>query len=161
VENQVLVVNDWTTAYYTEFTRAGGMRPIVVSYGSSPVFELLDAQKQAESMQGADSQAPLEPPTAAVVSDGSCFRQIEFAGILKGTQHRDLARKWLDFMLTTTFQEDMPLLMYVFPVNPEAKLNETFAEHLAVPVNPAFVSPEEIAAKREQWLQAWMETVLR
>lgn len=161
VKNKVLVVNDWNTAYYTEFTRAGGPRPIVVSYGSSPVFELIYAQALAEGTPVAGAQPPLEPPTVAVVSDGSCFRQIEFAGILKGTQHRDLARKWLDFMLSTTFQEGMPLLMYVFPVNPDARLDETFAKYLATPANPAFVSPQEIAAKREQWLQAWTETVLR
>ena len=161
VENQVLVVNDWNTAYYTEFTRAGGTRPIVVSYNSSPVFELIYAQAPAEGTPEAGAQPLLEPPTAAVVSDGSCFRQVEYAGILKGTNRRDLAEKWLDFMLSTTFQEDMPLQMYVFPVNPDARLNDTFTRYLSTPAQPAVVSPQQIADKRAQWLQAWTETVLR
>ncbi len=161
VDNQVLVANNWNTAYYTEFTRAGGTRPIVVSYGSSPVFELIYAQVPAETTPVDGVQQSLEPPTEAVVSDGSCFRQVEFAGVLKGAPHIELARKWLDFMLSTTFQEDMPLQMYVFPVNPDAKLDETFSLYLASPAKPAFVSPQEIAAKREQWLQAWTDTVLR
>ena len=82
-------------------------------------------------------------------------------GILRGTKNLDLAEKWVDFMLSTTFQEDMPLQMYVFPVNPQAKLNETFQKFLAIPENPAYVSPEDIAANRETWINAWTETVLR
>jgi thiamine transport system substrate-binding protein len=150
VANNVLTVNDWTQAYNTEFTRGGGTRPIVVSYGSSPAFEVVDASKPVS-----------EPPTAAVVSDGSCFRQIEFVGILKGTQNQDLAEKWVDFMLGTTFQEDMPLQMYVFPVNQQARLNDIFTKYLFVPQKPAYVSPADIAANRDKWIQAWTQTVLR
>lgn len=150
VENDVLVVNDWEIAYRNEFTRGGGTRPIVVSYGSSPPFEVIYAETPVE-----------EPPTAAVVGDDSCFRQVEFVGILAGTKNRDLAEKWIDFMLSPTFQEDMPLQMFVFPVNEKASLDETFVKYLAVPKKPAYVSPEEIAAKREEWIKAWTEIVLR
>ncbi len=151
-ENDVLVVNDWETAYRTEFSgsEGHGPRPIVVSYGSSPPFEVMF------------SPEPLaEAPTAAIVSDGSCFRQIEFVGILRGTENRRLAEAWIDFMLSVPFQEDMPLQMYVFPVNPDATLDEIFVRYMAVPDNPAFVSPEAIAAHREAWIEAWTETVLR
>ncbi len=148
--NNVLVVNDWEIAYYQEFSRSGGEHPIVVSYGSSPPFEVIYADTPID-----------EPPTAAVVSDGSCFRQIEFVGILKGTQNRDLAEKWIDFMLSPIFQEDIPLQMFVFPVNEKAILDETFNKYLAVPKNPAFVSPEEIAANREAWINEWTKVVLR
>ena len=102
-----------------------------------------------------------EPPTAAVVADGTCFRQIEFVGILKGTKHSDLAKKWVDFMLSAQFQEDMPLQMYVFPVNPEAKLSDQFTKFLAEPANPAVVAPADIATNREKWVQAWTDAVLR
>lgn len=150
VANNVLVVNDWEVAYYQEFTRAGGTRPIVVSYGSSPPFEVIYAETPID-----------EPPTAAVVSDGSCFRQIEFAGILKGTKNRELAEKWIDFMLSPTFQEDIPLQMFVFPVNQRAELDEAFQQFLAVPDRPAFVSPEQIAENRETWIKDWTGVVLR
>ena len=150
VENDLRVVNDWETAYYTEFSRWGGERPIIVSYGSSPPVEMIFAEEALE-----------EPPTAAVVADASCFRQIEFVGILKGTEKRELAEAWVDFMLSPTFQEDMPLQMFVFPVNENAQLQAEFVDYLAIPENPAFVSPAEIAAHREEWIQAWTDTVLR
>jgi thiamine transport system substrate-binding protein len=151
-QNDVLVVNDWGTAYDTEFSGSSGHgpRPIVVSYGSSPPFEVLYSPTP-----------PAEAPTAAVVSDGSCFRQIEFVGILRGTHNRDLAEAWVDFMLSTAFQEDMPLQMYVFPVNPNAHLDEIFTRYMSVPQHPVVVSPDDIAAHREAWIQAWTETVLQ
>jgi thiamine transport system substrate-binding protein len=151
VANNVKIDDSWDTAYNVDFSGSAGHgpRPIVVSYGSSPPFEVLDAAKPIS-----------EPPTAAIVTDNTCFRQIEFVGILKGTNNLDLAEKWIDYMLSPTFQEDMPLQMYVFPVNPQAKLPEVFTKYMQVPAKTVSISPEEIAAKRDQWIQAWTQTIL-
>jgi thiamine transport system substrate-binding protein len=150
VNNKVNIVNDWETAYYAAFSQAGGPDPIVVSYGSSPPFEVLF------------SEEPLgDAPTAAVVSPGTCFRQIEFVGILKGTENRDLAEKWVDYMLSLAFQEDIPLNMYVFPVNRNAALEEIFQKYLQVPDITADVDPDLISKNREKWINDWTETVLR
>jgi thiamine transport system substrate-binding protein len=150
VANEVKVVNDWETAFYTEYSRWGGQRPIVVSYASSPPVDLIFAEEPMDA-----------PATAAVVSNGSCFRQIEFVGILKGTPQRKLAEAWVDFMLSPRFQEDLPLQMFVFPVNPHAQLPAEFVNFLVEPQKTAFVSPQDIAAHREEWIRAWTETVLR
>jgi len=152
-ENDVLVVEGWEDAYWGQFTYGSGGegdRPIVVSYASSPPVEVLFSE------EGFD-----EAPTQAVISDGSCFRQIEFAGILKGTQNRDLAEAWLDFMLGETFQEDIPLHMFMFPANENAILPEVFREFAHVPEHPAEVEYADIEANREAWLEAWTDTVLR
>ena len=148
--NNVKIVDDWETAYYAEFSRWGGQYPIVVSYGSSPPFEMIYAEEPMD-----------EPPTAAIVSDGSCFRQIEFVGILKGTKNWLLAEKWVDFMLSKEFQADIPLKMYVFPVNENSEMDETFVNYLAIPEKPVYLDPELIATNRERWIQAWTETMLR
>lgn len=150
VENDVLVVNDWESAYYTEFSAHGGTRPIVISYGSSPPAEVIFAESPIE-----------ESPTAVIAAGRSCFRQIEFAGILKGSQNRDLAELWMDYMLSKTFQEDMPLQMFVFPVSRQAVLPDEFAKYTSIPADTAQVNPDEIAANREQWLNSWTEAVLR
>jgi thiamine transport system substrate-binding protein len=150
VENEVSVVNDWETAYYTEFSRWGGPDPLVVSYGSSPPFEVIFAEEPIDS-----------PPTGVITAGGTCFRQIEFAGILAGTENRELAEAWIDYMLSVPFQEDIPLNMFVFPVNPDAELQAEFVEYLAIPENPVRLDPALIAARRDAWIQAWTETVLR
>ncbi len=151
VANNVLVVNDWNTAFYTDFSRSGGNRPIVVSYNSDPAFEVISSTA---------TPAPT-PEIGVIASDGSCFQQVEFVGILKGTKNLSLAQKWVDFMLSPTFQEDMPAQMYVFPVNSNARLNATMEKYLVIPQNPAYVSPADIAANREAWLNAWTQTVLK
>jgi thiamine transport system substrate-binding protein len=150
VENDLLVVNDWEAAYRVEFSRSGGDRPIVVSYSSSPPFEVIYSEEPIT-----------EPPTAAIVSDGACFRQVEFVGILTGTPNRPLAEAWIDFMLSPTFQEDMPFQMFVFPVNRNARLDQAFMDYLMVPDDPAMIAPDEITAHREKWIETWTETVLR
>ncbi len=151
VANDVLVVDGWEQAYYSHFTAASeGDRPIVVSYASSPVAEVYFAE-----------EPPERAPTASVVSDGTCFRQIEFAGILRGTDVEEEARQVIDFMLDRGFQEDIPLKMFVFPVNQSAELPEVFQEYGQVAAAPAQMDPERIAANREAWIQAWTEAVLR
>ena len=150
VENDLLVVNDWESTYYTEFSRWGGPRPIIVSYSSSPAFEVLYAEEPMDT-----------PPTLVLSAPETCYRQIEFVGILNGTENRELAEKWIDFMLSTDFQEDIPLQMFVFPVNPAAVLDDVFTQFLPAEIIPAFVSPDDISAHREEWIQAWTEAVLR
>lgn len=150
VDNNVLVDNDWETAYYTDFTIHGGQRPVVVSYASSPPAEVVFADPPIS-----------EPPTGVVTGNTSCFRQIEYAGILKGTKHLDLAQAWIDFMLTVNFQSDMPLNMFVFPVNPSSPLPQVFTDFAVIPQETAQVSPDAIAQNRDTWIQAWTEAVLR
>jgi thiamine transport system substrate-binding protein len=151
-DNGLVVVNDWETAYYTNFSGSSGHgpQPMVVSYGSSPPAEVIFAEKPLQ-----------DAPTASIVGPDTCFRQIEFVGILKGTAHRALAEKFVDFMLSKQFQEDMPLQMFVYPVNPDAALPDAFVKYAQIPDQPAEMNPDNIAANRDQWIQAWTDTVIR
>jgi thiamine transport system substrate-binding protein len=155
VDNDVLIVNDWTTAYYGEFTMASesGTRPLVVSYASSPPVEVYMVDPQPETA-----------PTASVVGDNTCFRQIEFAGILRGTEHEAEAQEFIDFLLSDAFQNDLPLQMFVFPVSDTAELPEVFTEFAAIPEQPVELDAEGIELleeNRETWIEAWTENVLR
>lgn len=150
--NGVVVASDWEAAYYTNFSGSSGRgpQPLVVSYNTSPAAEVVF------------SETPLEDaPTASITSPGMCFRQVEFVGILKGTRKQAAAQKLVDFILSQTFQEDMPLQMFVYPVNPQAALPAEFSRFAANPQAPASLPPEEIAAGRDRWIQAWTEAVLR
>ncbi|MGC8857272.1 MAG: thiamine ABC transporter substrate-binding protein [Anaerolineae bacterium] len=151
-ENGVVVVNDWDTAYYTNFSGSSGHGPqaMVVSYATSPAAEVIFAEKPLN-----------EAPTASLLGPDTCFRQIEFVGILRGTRQRALAEKFVDFMLGVQFQQDMPLQMFVFPVDPQASLPDAFVKYAQVATQPAVLSPEEIAAGRDQWIAEWTEVVLR
>ena len=128
--NGLVVVDGWETAYYTNFSASSGKgpQPMVVSYGSSPAAEVIFAE------------TPLnDAPTASILGPDTCFRQIEFVGILKGTQNRALAEKFVDFMLNKQFQEDMPLQMFVYPVNSNATLPDEFVKYAQTPDQPATI----------------------
>jgi thiamine transport system substrate-binding protein len=151
-DNGVVVVDGWETAYYTNFSGSSGKgpQPMVVSYATSPAAEVIFADPPID-----------DAPTASVIGPDTCFRQIEFVGILKGTQHRALAEKFIDFMLSPQFQEDVPLQMFVYPVNPAAKLPDAFVKYVQIAEQPASLPPEEIAANRDAWIDEWTGVVLK
>ena len=149
--NDVLVTSGWTEAYYTYFSAASdGDRPVVVSYATSPPAEVLFADPPVEAA-----------PSANVLGPGTCFRQVEFAGILAGTAQEAGARALLDFMLTQRFQEDIPLNMFVYPARSDAAIPEAFVRYGGVAEAPATVDAALLEANREAWIEAWADTVLR
>ena len=148
-ENGLLVKDGWSDAYYTDFTPYGGDRSLVVSYATSPAAEVFFAA------------APIDvPPTGNVLIDKATFLQIEGIGILKGANSKNLAKKFIDYALGLRFQEDFPDKMFVYPVNKDAATPDFF-KFAEEPTRPADISAQEIGEKRESWIQAWTEVVLR
>jgi len=146
--NEVAVTTGWEEAYYGEFVSGGGDRPLVVSYASSPPAEFIYADPPVES-----------PPTGVLLD--TCFRQIEFAGVLKGTPHQAAAQALIDFMLSDTFQEDIPLNMFVFPASQTAALPEAFVNFARLAEDPYQLPPADIEAHRNEWTERWTQIVLR
>ena len=149
--NDVLVVDGWEEAYTARFSGAAGSkgnRPLVVSYASSPPAEVYYR-----------SPRPTEAPTAVVES--SCYRQGELAGVLRGARNEQGAHELIDFLLSKRFQEDIPLSMFVFPVNREAALPPVFERFAVVPTDPLALPPTEVEANRDDWIDEWTRIVLR
>ncbi len=150
-KNDVLVVNDWNDAYYNEFSATGkGSRPIVVSYATSPAAELYFAS----------DPKPAQPPTANLALEDGSFLQVEFVGVLKGAKEPDLARKFVDYMLSVAFQADIPLQMWVYPSNAQAALPEIFQKWAPVPARPLSLTPAAIDSGRDGWIKTWTQVVL-
>lgn len=149
-QNGTLIVSDWTTAYYTEFSGSSGKgdRPIVVSYGSSPPAEMIFA-----------SPRPATAPTA--VAALTCFRQVEFAGILRGTKHEREAQLLINYLTDIKFQEDLPLTLFVYPANNKAKLPEDFVKYSLRPESPLQLDPDLISSNLLFWLDEFTNIVLR
>jgi thiamine transport system substrate-binding protein len=148
--NDVKVVDGWEQAYNNEFSAGSGHGdyPLVVSYASSPPVEVLYADPPTTVA-----------PTAAVA--GTCFRQVEFAGVLNGAAHTKAARKLVDFMIAKLFQSDIPLQMFVFPAVATTPLPSEFTKYATVPKKPLTLPPDEIGANRDEWIEQWTNTVLR
>jgi thiamine transport system substrate-binding protein len=149
--NDVLVVDGWESAYNEKFSAGPGKgdRPLVVSYATSPAAEVYYASPQ-----------PADSPTGNILPPGESFQQVEFVGILKGARNPDLARQWVDFMLGPAFQADIPLQMWVYPVRTGTALPDVFTNFAQEPSQPSNLTPDQIGAGRDKWIQAWTDTVL-
>ncbi|MFC4507386.1 MULTISPECIES: thiamine ABC transporter substrate-binding protein [Streptomyces] len=152
--NGVKVVDGWEQAYNEEFSgSAGGKkakadRPLVVSYASSPPAEVIYGDPK-----------PSTAPTG--VADGTCFRQIEFAGLLSNARNSAGGKALIDFLIGKEFQEDMPLNMFVYPVIEGAAVPAEFTEYGPAAKDPETMDPAKIAADRDQWVKSWTSLVLK
>jgi thiamine transport system substrate-binding protein len=139
--NGAQLTSGWSDAYEVDFTQGGGSgdRPIVLSYDTSPAFTVADGAT-----------------TTAVVPE-TCFRQVEYAGVLAGAANPEGAEALVDFMLGTEFQEALPEAMYVYPVDPGAALPADW-EQFAKPQDRFYdLDPAEVAANRDTWLREWSD----
>ncbi len=147
--NDVKIVDGWTEAYTVEFSGSSGKgsRPLVVSYASSPPAEVVYADPPVT-----------EPPTGVIES--TCFRQVEFAGVLRGTEHEDAAGLLVDYLSGPTFQADLPLTLFVNPANTTVALPQVFRNFAATPDAPLTMDPATIEENRTTWLEAWRAAAL-
>lgn len=141
MDNGTRIASGWSEAYYTDFSGADGEgpRPLVLSYATSPAFTVADG----------------ESTTVALL--GTCFRQIEYAGVLSGTRNEAGARKFIDFMLSPEVQQAIPESLYMYPVVPDTPLPEDWQKFAPLPTTPITIEPAEIGEKRDQWIRDWSE----
>ena len=142
--NGAELTQGWSDAYEVDFTFSGGDRPIVLSYDSSPAFTL-------DGNGGTTTSALLD----------TCFRQVEYAGVLAGAKNPDGAEALVDFMLSKQFQEALPEAMYVFPVDASAALPDDWATFAKQPEHAFTVDPAQIAEHRDDWLEQWSDITSR
>jgi thiamine transport system substrate-binding protein len=141
--NGLKVDPGWTEAYEGDFTAGGGKgtRPIVVSYSSSPPFTIPKGTTR---------------PTSSALLD-TCFRQVEYAGVLTGAKNAKGAQAFVRFMLSKEVQAALPDNMYVYPVDDTVALPKLWARWATVSPKPWVVSPAEITANRSAWLRDWRD----
>ncbi len=149
VDNGLVIGSSWSSTYYTNFSAASGNgeQPMVVSYTTSPAAEFIYSETG-------------EAPTDSIVNDGMCYRSIEFCGILNNTKNPELAQKFIDTFIGKEWQEDLPMQMFVYPVNELAELPEEFELYGKPAENPVIMDTDTLAEKHDEWIRIWSEEVL-
>ncbi|MFT3860271.1 thiamine ABC transporter substrate-binding protein [Micropruina sp.] len=144
--NRVTVVKGWTEAYSTEFSGSSGKgsKPLVVSYSTSPAFEVPKGGKQSN--------------TVALLQ--TCFRQVEYAGVIAGARNEVGARAFVDFMLSKQVQADIPGQMYMYPADTSVELPEDWKQFAPLSSTPFTVPADVISANRDTWIRDWTATVI-
>lgn len=148
-EGGVRVAGSWTDAFYTDFTLSGGDRPLVVSYATSPAAEIIYAE-----------DASVTEPVTSSMTD-SCYRQVEYAGVLAGAENPEGAQRVIDWMLSETVQGDIPMSMFVYPARNDTSLPAAFAEFTPIVSSSASLPPEFVSAELPAILATWGEVMGR
>jgi len=147
-DNGLKVAAGWSDAYYVDFSGSSGEgdRPLVLSYASSPPYEVPDGVTD-----------PADAPTAALLE--TCYRQVEYAGVLAGAANPEGARAVVDWLLTPEVQAAIPESMYMYPVT-DVPLPDSWTRFAPLSPAPHQVPPDVVDANREQWISAWTDTVI-
>jgi len=151
VANDVQVVDSWDEAYYTAFTRYGGDRPLVVSYSTSPPAEVIFA----------DPPLAKGSPAPTGVASETCFKQIEYAGVLRGTKYSGQAQQLVEYLAGPTFQALLPESLFVYPANQDVALPQSFVDYAPEITTSFSIPPNEIAKNRQSWTEQWSAIVLK
>jgi thiamine transport system substrate-binding protein len=149
--NGVTVSDSWEDAYNTRFSggsASAGDKPLVVSYASSPPAEVIYADP------------PVADAPTGVITAG-CYRQVEAAGVLRGTKHEAQAHRLIDFLLSERFQADVPTSMFVYPVRSGVALPEVFTRYAVAPAEVSELPAGDVDAHRSDWIDEWTDVVVR
>lgn len=154
VANDVAVADGWEAAYYGEFSGGSGegSRPLVVSYATSPPAEVVFAEDYDPV------NLPTEGPTGVVTA--TCYRQVEYAGVLAGAPNPSGARQFVDFLFSPAAQADLPLRMFVVPARSGIGLPPVFTLLSPTPATVLSLPTAEVTAERDAWVKRWREVVL-
>ena len=132
----ISVTKGWTDAYYNFFME--GEADIVFSYTSSPAAHIMFEENYDIS--------------ASAFTEGN-YISVEFAGILKSSTNKEMANKFLNFMLSEDFQSIIPSTNIMYPVT-NISLPEAFNE-LEIP-KPLQLKPKDINENKEEWINEWL-----
>ena len=147
--NGVKVTKDWSEAYYTEFSRNGGSRPLVVGYASSPAAEVHYGKGKFDT-----------PPTGVLFLKGGVFRQVEGAAVLNGAKQPALAAKLVQYLQSAPVQKAVPTEMWVYPAVKNTPLPDVF-KHAPAPQHSDNPSEADIAKNQRRWVSQWIRVVLK
>ncbi|MFQ5985262.1 MAG: thiamine ABC transporter substrate binding subunit [Alphaproteobacteria bacterium] len=144
LERRVLTVTKgWSEAYGLFLD---GEAPMVLSYTTSPAYHRI--------VEDDDRIA------AAIFPEGH-YLQVEVAARVAGSGEPELARQFLAFVVSPAFQKLIPTGNWMYPVvTPEEGLPPAFVA-LPRPETSLLYTPEEVAANRKGWIDAWLEAMSR
>lgn len=138
------VTKGWSEAYFSLFLN--GEAPMVLSYTTSPAYHM--AIDKVDNYQ------------AAAFDEGH-YLQVEVAAILKNSANKELARSFLEFLISPVAQQTLPLTNVMYPV---ADIGDALPEAFSKLVNPSrtlLFTPEEVRDNRKAWVDEWLEATTR
>ena len=142
-DNIVTVTPGWSEAYGMFLDGEGDL---VLSYTTSPAYHII-AEDDASKV--------------ALPFEEGHYMQVEVAGMVANSDQPELAKSFLDFLVSGTAQAVLPTTNWMYPaVSPEGGLPEGF-DGLIEPSKALLLAPEEVAQTRNEALEEWRNALSR
>ncbi len=139
----VTVSKGWSEAYGLLLK---GEADMVLSYTTSPAYHIIAEQ---------------DGRYAAAAFDEGHYQQIEVAGMVRTSKQKQLARDFLEFMISEEFQKIIPTTNWMYPaVAGETLLPAEFSE-LIDPSPALLLDEQQVATQRKTWVDEWLEVMSR
>ncbi|MEC9482203.1 MAG: thiamine ABC transporter substrate binding subunit, partial [Halomonas sp.] len=137
-DNILTVTQGWSEAYFSLFLN--GEAPMVLSYATSPAYHM--AVENSDRYRAAEF-------------DEGHYLQVEVAAMTESTDNPELARAFLDFLLTPAFQRHIPLGNVMYPA---IDLGEDLPEAFTQLIDPETFTftPDEVHEHRRAWIDEWL-----
>ena len=132
----ISVTKGWTDAYYNFFM--AGEADVVLSYSTSPAAHIMFEENYDIS--------------ASTFKEGN-YISVEFAGILNSSKNKQMANKFLDFMISDDFQKVIPGTNIMYPVT-NVEMPEAFNK-LEIP-KLLQLDPKDINDNKDAWINEWL-----
>jgi thiamine transport system substrate-binding protein len=142
ISNRIVTVSKGWSEAYGLFLK--GEAPMVLSYTTSPAYHIIAEQDERFA--------------AARFSEGH-YQQIEVAGLLASSNQQPLARQFLEFMQGPEFQNIIPTTNWMYPASLDRSKLPAVFEQLVDPTPVLLFSDTEVADKRRQWVNEWLEVM--
>ena len=135
----VTVTKGWTDSYYNIFLT--GEADLVLSYSTSPAAHIMFEDSNDF--------------TAISFEEGN-YLTIEFAGIIKKSKNKKMARNFLKFILTEDFQSVIPSTNIMYPVINIKNIPEAY-NSLEIP-KVLQMDTSIIKSNKEAWINEWLNS---
>ena len=136
-DNVVTVTPGWSEAYGLFLE---GEADLVLSYTTSPAYHLI---------------AEDDPSKVALEFEEGHYMQVEVAGIIESTDQPELARQFMEFMVSDAFQSIIPTTNWMYPaVMPQSGLPEGFGAGFGG-TGSMLLSSEAAEAMRSEATETW------
>jgi thiamine transport system substrate-binding protein len=139
LRGRVLTVSPGWSEAYALFTK--GEAPMVVSYTTSPAYHVIVEKTERYK--------------AAAFAEGH-YLQVEVAGIMEASPRKDLAQKFLAFMMSPAFQDQIATTNWMFPAGTTSAPLPAAFDALVKPGATLLFTPEEVDQNRRTWIDEWL-----
>lgn len=111
----------------------------VLSYTTSPAYHIENEKKHN---------------IKCLIFPEGHYRQIEGMGVVKFSKQKDVAKKFLAFMLSPEVQKEIPTTQWMLPVITGVPLPDSF-KNLPQPLKEVPFNLEYVESAKDRWLNQW------